>query len=146
MTVPRMALAAAVKARLETLAGVTVYDGEVPSRPPVIPDGTGRVMPYVVIYPSPGRPHDDADLGECNDDLDWTVQVTCAAGHVRDLLDLVDRVHSLLHRWAPVVDGVNVGRLQWPRGYDAGPSRRDEDVDPPRHFLPLLYVLAATAN
>jgi len=151
-TISRLTLSDAVVARLGTLPGVTVYKGEVPDAPPVIeaggfPDAAGRVAPYVVIYGSAGTPNtSQADLGDAADDLDWGVQVTVAAGYEDDCLHTVDRVHTALYRWAPTGLGAGIvaGGLRPPVGFDPGPARIDNDVQPPRFWLPLLYRTTVT--
>ncbi len=143
-TISRHELTVAVFDRLDTLANLTVFKAEVPSKPPVIDDASGRVGPYAVVYPTGGTPNSDVDLGDSNDDLDWGVQVTVAAGYLEDLMYTVDQVDGLLFRWSPTLAGAHVGRLHPPLGFNSGPARRDEDVSPPRFWLPLLYQLTAT--
>lgn len=148
--ISRKALADALRAWLVAgLSGVTVYDGEVDPRPPVIqknghPDQSGRVAPYVVVYPSPGTPSDEADVADTYVDLVWTVQLTLAAGYSADLLNLIDRVDFLVYRWSPTFEGLATGRLRPPPGFDPGPIRRDDARTPPRSWVPLQYVLQVT--
>jgi hypothetical protein len=149
--ISRRLLTNAIFDRLDTLLiGVTIYKGEVPEAPPLIqlpggPDPSGRVAPYIVLYPSPGRPYDEeADLGDSNVDLDWQFQATVAAGYIDDLNETVASADDLLFRWSPVVAGAVVGRLRPPLGFDPGPTRRDKDFTPNRFFVPLLYQLTAT--
>jgi hypothetical protein len=139
-------LTTVVDDRLKTLTGVTVYRGEVPDQPPKLEDGSGRVAPYVVHYPFPGKPGPGGDLAGESDDLEYTTQVSCAAGYVQDCEYLVDRVHQLMFRWTPSVAGVVLGQFVPPPGYDPGPVRVDRTISPPRSSLPLQYRLVATAN
>ncbi|GAB2762076.1 hypothetical protein [Nocardioides pakistanensis] len=152
MPISRLALATATMQRLtDTVGHATGYYGEigqglpgttVPAKPPADPDG--RVHPYYVLYPSPGTPGAEQDLGDSHEDLDWLIQVTAAAGHLHDLVALIDRIDAALYRWRPVVDGAVAGPLKPPPGFDPGPARRDDDTVPPRHYLPLQYRLSAT--
>lgn len=136
----------AVLARLTTLVGVTVYRSEVDTSPPVLPD-SGRVGPYVVVYPFPGKPGQyGQDLGNTGDDLEYTCQLTCAAGFATDCEALVDRVHHLMYVWAPTIAGIVLGTFVPPPGYDPGPVRADTTITPPRFSVPLQYRLTATAN
>lgn len=140
----RGALAAAVKTRLEgQLTGVDVFLGEPLD---VARDRDGYVGKYAAVFPGAGTPTDENDLAEAAIDLDWPVQVTCAAGWVEDVLDVVTAVHAALFRWEPTVTGLVVGRLAPPDGYDPGPVRYDRDVTPHRPFLPLQYVTRITAT
>lgn len=131
--------------RLRTLTAVEVYDAEVPAHPPALAgDDEGRVGPYVVAYPSAGTPTSETDLADSSDDLVYTFQLTCAAGYRADCEYLIDRVRPLMRSWAPVLDGVNFGLVRPPVGYDPGPIRRDQDVTPPRFYVPLQYRTTAT--
>lgn len=152
MPISRLALATATMQRLtDTVGHATGYYGEigqglpgttVPAKPPADPDG--RVHPYYVLYPSPGTPSGDDDLGDTHEDLDWLIQVTAAAGHLHDLVALIDRIDAALYRWRPVVDGIACTGLKPPPGFDPGTARRDTDVTPPRMYLPLQYRTLAT--
>lgn len=128
----------------------TVYDAEVPDHPPLMQlatgasDPSGRVAPYVVVYPWAGRPTGEADLADCYVDLVYGIQLTCAAGFRADLDHLVDTIHGGFFRWAPVITGVHVGGFRPPEGFDPGPHRRDDTVSPPRFWTPLQYQLTAT--
>lgn len=137
----------AVLARLQTLTGVTVYDAEVPTDPPLITHADGtvdaaqRVAPYVVLFPLPGAPSADGDLADTDLDLVITWQIDAAAGYRRDLEHLIDRVDALLRRWAPAVDGCTVSGLRHPIGFAAGAIRPATAAtpQPPRFWLPLQY-------
>lgn len=150
--VPRKKLGDLVEARAKTLAGVTVYRGEVPGKPPVIQtggaaDSSGRVAPYVVLYTGAGTPSDELDVADAAVDLVWSWQVTCVAGYEADCGRLVDRVDELFYRWTPdrgAIDGLNFGRTKPPLGFDPGFIRRDEAVTPNRFWLPLQYLLPVT--
>ncbi|WP_154402727.1 hypothetical protein [Nocardioides speluncae] len=151
MPISREELYAAAVDRVTLLPGITVYQGEVPAQPPVTldsggePDPAGRVAPYAVLYGSAGAPTaGGASLNDCGDHLDWTLPVTVAAGYQRDLLDAIDLVHNQLYRWHPTgLTGFVTDGFRPVPGFNPS-TRRDDDVDPPRHFLPLLYRLIAT--
>lgn len=138
-------ITSAIEARLDTLTGVAVYRSEVDSTPPLLPN-SDRVAPYVVLYPFPGKPGPGGDLAGASDDLEFTCQVSCAAGYSRDCEQLVDRTYALLYRWTPTVAGIVLGQLIPPPGYDPGPVRTDRTITPPRFSVPLQYRLIATVN
>jgi hypothetical protein len=153
MPISRRVLLARTFDRLQLLPGtptVTVYKGEVPAEPPPIivngqPDSSGRVAPYAVLYVLGGSPNVEPDLADSNDDLATGIQVTVAAGYEEDALHAVDRVHAHLFRWIPDLGpDVMSDRLRPPTGFDPGPVRRDDQVRPPRFYLPLLYTLTPT--
>lgn len=134
---------------------VTVYRGEIPAADDVPlltdpitdhPDPAGRIAPYVVAFGGVGTPLVEPDVAETVDELDWTLHLLCAAAFVDDCLDLVDRVHARLFRAELVHAGVVVGRLVPPPGYDPGPPRRIDTVQPVRFESPLQYRLTATAS
>lgn len=155
-TIRRKVLADLAEAHLKTLTGVAVYRGEITAstdtvhHPPVLtapggaPDPSGRVAPYAVLYTGAGTRGLDHDVADAHDDLDWSFQVTCAAGYETDCGYLIDRVDGLFYRWAPTVPGLAFGRAKPPLGYDPGPIRRDETVTPVRFWVPLQYRLPAT--
>lgn len=134
-----------VEVELRTLSGVAFYRAEVVDNPPSLPD-SDRVGPYVVLYPFPGHPGPGGDLADASQDLDYTCQITCAAGFATDCEALVDKVHDLMFGWAPTMANVNMGVFTPPPGYDPGPVRIDRTIAPPRFSVPLQYRLTATAN
>lgn len=150
--ISRRLLATATMQHLaDTVTNATGYYGEVgqglpgvtvPAEPPA--DGDGRVKAYYVLYPSPGTPSFDQDLGDTHEDLDWLIQVTAVAGYTTDLAALVDRLHGALYRWAPVVAGVQCSGLNPPLGFNPGPFQRDRDYSPNRLWVPLQYRTLAT--
>lgn len=136
---PRLSLHDQTLTLLRTLGGVSVYDGEVGSRPPVIPDRTGRVRPYVVLYAGTGRRSGDDDLADVVSDAEPTFQTTAVAGYPPDLLYLFDRLVPLLERWAPDLASAVCSSPRLVT--DPGSVRRDDDTTPPRFYLPLLWRL-----
>lgn len=125
-------LHAAVWAILDALPTVNAFDGDVPSAPPA--DGTGRVLPYAVLWPGPGGDPADASL-RGGGALTWDAQVTVAAGDIRWLLQAVDVVRAALaDAWtapgaSPLRDVTPASRT----------VMRDTDVTPLRYFVPLLF-------
>lgn len=159
MVVARKTLGDLVIARLEGIAGLNVYRGEIRwwddeniehREPPVIstpagPDPSGRVAPYVVHYGGAGDPELGATLAGPAPNLLWSFQTTVAAGYEPDCAKTVDQVVAQLHGWRPVHEGVSFGLVHPPIGFDPGPIRRDDQKTPPRFWLPLLWQLGATS-
>lgn len=143
-TVPYAQLVAAVRTRLATVTNATGYDLEAVDVP-LQPNSGGRAAPYWVLTPGLGSPGSELDLGDTTVDVDWLIQVTCAAGNTDDLTLLVDRVHVALFRWAPTVSGLVCGPFKPPPGYRPE-VQTDRSVTPHRPFVPLQYVAPITAN
>lgn len=131
MTAPDV-LHAAMLARLQTMAHVTVYDADVPSKPPA--DSQGRVYPYAVLWPSPGgAPSEGSVAGPAG--LEWVAQVTVAAGTPTWCLQAASKVRAVLAGHVLVAgDGPLVEDTP-----PTMPLTRDEDVTPPRWYVPLLW-------
>lgn len=129
----------AVLMKLRSLTpALEVYDGDVPSTPPA--DG-GGVLPYAVLWVSPGRPI-DGFLG-VEQSRDWTFQVTCAGGNATRALGAVDRVIGALHGQRLLLAPPRLsGRVHLDA--DPGPMRLDRDVTPPRAYVPLLFRVHLT--
>lgn len=137
----------AVIVRAQTLANVTVYRVEVNTEPPKIPnDPEGRVARYITIQPLLRGLGPNPDLGDTAVDLTYGFQATCVAGYAADCEYLVDQVDALLYRWIPAVAGLVFGAFRPPAGYQPGPVRQDNDVRPPRFWVPLQYQIVATAS
>jgi hypothetical protein len=142
----RKVLGDQLQQRLDQLPGaptVTVYRGEVPTSPPVLPD-SDRIAPYVVLFDGTGPVNLEPDLAGVNEDLRWTPQITVAAAFSPDCAQLVDRVFAWVHRWSPVIENVAAGGLVPPPGFDPGGPRADRQVSPPRFFVPLQWQLDLT--
>lgn len=140
----RFALTQAIKARLETLTGLSVFIGEIPSDADLakLAKGGGRIAPYAVIHPSAGRP--DVTPGfEANRVTDalWSGQIDFTTGYDLDLLDLLDQAVPLLHLWRATVPGVDCGPIRPPVGYEPGPFRRNTAARPTRVWTPLLWQI-----
>lgn len=133
----------AIETRLTTgLPTVHGYLGEAGDVPRI--DSVGHVQRYWVLHPTPGTPVTDQDLAGISVDIDWTFQLTLAAGFNRDVIGLLDDLKPLFHRWAPTVAGYVCSWLEPPLGFDPGPPRLDRDVKPYRPFLPLQYRTTIT--
>lgn len=123
---------------------VWVYRGEVPSDHQLLPDESGRIAPYVVLFDGVGSPDIEPDLGGQNVDLRWSCQMIVGAGFQVDCSATVDRIYDLAFRWSPAVPGLAAGRMAPPPGYDPGPLRRNDSVSPPRWWTPLQWRLDVT--
>lgn len=123
------------------LAGVTIYDGDVPARVPLLDDPSHRVAPYVVLRSSIGNGFDsERGLNDVNVDSQPLYTATCVAGWRADCEQLAATVHGLLFRWAPTLTGHGFGLMRPPAGYQP-PILPDRDVSPPRFYVPLQYRL-----
>lgn len=132
-----------VRARLSALTPVCdIFEDEADS-PTRSADGI-HVDPYIVFTTSMGTPSPEVDLADTAIDLDWWLQVTCAASFKPDILDLVTDVDALLHRWTPTIPGAVCGPLKTPPGYDPGPVIIDRTVRPYRLWTPLQYRTTLT--
>jgi hypothetical protein len=133
-----------VWAKLDAIVGVNVYDGEVvdangeATNPPY--DTDGRVHAYAILYMAPGNRY-AGSLNGAQTSLDGSFQVTCAGGDQTRALWCVDKVRTALIGTSVTVDGVT--RYIRAREEDPGPLRRDDDVQPSRHYLPLEFILHA---
>lgn len=143
--VQRRLITDAVLARLSGQSW-KLYDGEVPSNVPLIGGTGGRIQSYVVAYPFGGRPGPDAELSDTAADLEYTIQLDCAAAYREDTEYLVDQVNLLMYRWTPTVSGLVFGSFRPPLGYDPGPVRRNGQAKPPRFWVPLQYRINVTAT
>jgi hypothetical protein len=123
-------------------SGVFVYRGEVkdtagnPASPPNDPDS--RTHAHAIFYPSPGRvPFERLGGGMLN--VNWGFQVTCVGGDENRCMWAVDKVRAALLCKRITLDGAQSGQVY--EDADAGPVRRDDSVQPPRYFVPLLFGL-----
>ena len=117
---------------LDGIANVNAFDGEV-TNPPLDPDG--RVHAYAVYYPNPGHAH-SLRAGRTAHTLNWGCQVTCVGGDRTRALWCIQKVRTALTGARLVIDGrrsilTEIG--------NPGPLRRDDDVSPPRLYLPLEF-------
>jgi hypothetical protein len=129
-----VALHAGVLEALNAVPHITGYDGNVPANPPA--DTDGYVLPYWVLWPSPGIHPAEALSPGCatGPELDWLLQVTCVGGDSIRCLQAVTLVRGALTGLTPAT---GAGYLrQEPVNT---PMQIDRDVTPPRHFLPLFF-------
>lgn len=125
-----------VWALLDAIIGINAYDGEVPATPPL--DEDGRVHAYAVLYVSAGRPT-ALMLAGGETSLFTGFQVTCVGGDPTRALWCLDKVRGALLGAQVTVDE----RLHSiaASDIDPGPVRRDDDVTPPRHYVPDRFDL-----
>lgn len=162
ITISRRTLGDLLDARLKARLGagddgplVLVYRGEIVAgdqadQPqPIVtdsaPDPSGRVGPYVVHYTGVGSPGIEVDLAEGGDDLLWSPLLHVSGPYDGDAAQTYDRVHAALYRWQPVLAGFAFGLMKPPPGYDPGPLRRDDKIQPPRFWTPMQMQVAVTA-
>lgn len=132
MTEPEV-LHAAVVTALQSIGStrLTVFDADVPTKPSALPDG--RVLPYAVVWPSAGGAPLESPIAGATG-LDWSCQVTVAAGDVGWCLGAIGLVRGALSG-AVLAEGVTLTD-ETPRSLIV---RRDPDVTPSRWFLPLQF-------
>lgn len=131
MTVSALAIHDVVWPLLHAVTGVNTYDGAVPKTPPLDPDGT--VHAYAVLYMSPGRPA-GLMLDATASSLFAGFQITCVGGDPTRTLWCVDKIRAALLDVEVTLDGrkhtITASEL------NPGTLRRDDDVTPPRHYVP----------
>ena len=81
-----------------------IMGATVPTDPPLKADGR-TVAPYLIFTPGAGGGDPDPSLS-CGAGGGATIRVTAVAGDPDDLLALVDRIHTAISYWRPVVDGL----------------------------------------
>jgi hypothetical protein len=133
----------AVVARANTLTNLVVFRGEVDRQLPTLTN-SDRVNRYAVIHPFGRTGGPDPNLGDATGDLTYGFQINCVAGFEADCEFLVDQVDALFNRWIPTVVGLVFGAFRPPPGYQPGAIRPNDNVKPPRFWLPLQYQIVAT--
>lgn len=128
---------------IDAVTGVNTYDGEFVdangNTVQVPRDADGRVHPYAVYYPSPGWAHALLACGG-TDSLDWTFQVTCAAGTRTQALWCVSKIRGALSGKRLTIRDQG---LLIHEELNPGSVRRDDKLDPPRFYVPLLFAVNA---
>lgn len=116
----------------------TVHDGEAPTDP--LTDASGRVGPYVVVWPSPGWEDPAAHTLDHTPSgaIAWTVQVTCAGGTPTRCLQAVHATRTALAGQI-----LTTGASPMVEEPGTPPLTRDDDVRPARWFAPLLFTTQA---
>lgn len=133
-----VAHATAVLALLNAVPGLTVYDGEVPTTPPV--DSDGRVHPYAVLYAGTAT-NTRSTLNGASTVFQWPFQVTVVGGDRQRCSWAAGKVTGALVDQRITVTGFTTGLI----GHDPGPDLRRDDVEmPPRHYQPLLFSVTST--
>lgn len=117
---------------------VTVYDGDVPSRPD---------QAYVVLYPDPGW-RERSSLAVVSDHLTLSFQVTCVGTTAVQTRQVCDQVCGALIDRAPVV----TGRQCTPISQDQGmpdiardSQTRDPAIGRPRFWLTPRFRFTSTS-
>lgn len=137
------ALADPVWDLIDSVSGVNTFDGEFVDengntvKPPA--DADGRVHAYAVYYPGPGWAHALLACGG-TDSLDWSFRVTCAGGDRTRTLWCVQQIRAAVSGTTIEVGGqlLTIRELGNP-----GSVRRDDNVSPPRHYVPLEFAVNA---
>lgn len=128
---------------LDGIGNVNTFDGafvDANGIPVAVPaDADGRVHAYAVYYPGAGWAHALLACGG-TDSLDWTFQVTCAAGDRTRALWCVQQVRDALTGTTVAVGGQD---LQIREEGNPGSLRRDDSVAPSRLYLPLTFAINA---
>lgn len=97
----------------------------------------GASPPYWALYPDPGTP--EGTLGDRHRDLLMEFQVTVVGSGAEQVLDVAGRVRTVLLTQLPTVAGRVVQPLwETPTGERV---RRDNDVNPPVWYLPLIFQM-----
>ncbi len=122
---------------LDAIPHVTVYDGDVPDKPPA--DSAGRVLPYLVVWASLGRHLSDSEnlAATATTALSADLTVTCAGGTPARVLQIAHLARSALLGVALTGCGP-ASELTTPR-----PVQIDRDVTPPRFYTVLMFRLTA---
>lgn len=126
-----------VKSALTALPGVTVFDGQVPTK---VPEVGGYILPYVAVYAGAGTHLEDEtdytqkiDMGA----LDWRFQTTCVGASMLIAMQVAHDVRQALCN-LPVGAG-------WVKPDDSAITAQspipDNGVSPARYFLPLSWRL-----
>lgn len=141
-----VAASVAVLAALNTITGVTIYEGDPPSDPPREDPGdvSSPVLHYACLYMGGGQPRADRHAHRATN-LDLGFTVTAVSGTPRGALWTVDKVRAALNGLR-LIAGLEHGRLR----EITEPSqrvRKDTDVpDDLRWYLPMQYRFATTTQ
>lgn len=136
-------LAIATKARLDGATGLAVYETTVTGQPPR--DQGNKIRAYAVFHPGGGdstRNSLDAVPGP----LLWSFSVLCVGGDHDYLLGAIDAVRGRLEGFVLTVANTSCGPIQPPPGFQPPPAKPDNDENPSRLWIPLMFqVLAVPA-
>lgn len=152
-------LARAVGARLAGVESATGYYAQIGRPLPTVewpkddPQRLGplqksttdqRVRPYFLYTPAVQGPGPDPTVSGCDTGTVLRFTITAVGGEIDDLIAVVDRIESRLHRWTPVVSGHICGHVTHPLGYQPSTVITDRDVTPHRLFTAIPFEVAAT--
>lgn len=129
----------AVLALLQAVAGLNVYDAEVPKTPPL--DTDARVHPYAVLYAGTAT-NARSNLAASSTSYQWPFQVTVVGGDRQRCSWAAWKVTGALVDQRLTVAGFTTGRII----HEPGPGILRDDVEtPPRHYQPLQFSLVSTS-
>lgn len=131
-------LQAAVKAQLEAaVPTIDVHEGQVPDNPAA--DGSGKVLPYAVIWGSAGWVPAEARSVTADADgaLTWPCPITVAAGDPIWCLRAAHAVRTAL-------DGFRIDGDVLYEQPGTPPMTRDKDPVPPRWYVPFTFRIGPT--
>lgn len=132
-TLPTVApVSAAVLALLDAIPNLNVFDAELPSNPPLDPDG--RVHPYAVLFPGAGKGFGDR-LNDVPTELSWTCRVLFVGGDTDRALWALDKIRAALTGKRPT------GGARLKEVLDQVDTRVELDLLPPRTSGAILYRL-----
>lgn len=128
----------ATLARLRAIPqlGGRIFDEEV-KKPAA--DAQGAVLPYVILWPTPGTYPDDARSAAkaWGSELDWTASVIAAGGSTQRALLAAAWVRTALAGWHAVPPPAGpLVETQFTRPL---PVQKEPDVSPARYFLPMQF-------
>lgn len=111
------------------------------TQPPANEDGS--VENYAVLYSGPGQRF-GSRLGSARDSYLGTFQVTCVGADDEACLWTVDRITDRLSgKQIATLEGGRMRRIVEDLSNQARTVLVDENVDPPRHYVPLLFRISA---
>lgn len=126
----------AVEAALQTVPGITVYDGYVPD---VLPETDGYIDPYVVVWSGSGaNPDEVASCGRQDTaTLIWDFQTTVVGAAPSTCRLVAQAVEALLTNFR-----AGTGRVRRnPDGFNQQYPILDTQTSPARFMLPLQWRL-----
>lgn len=131
-----VACAAAVRAALAAIEGITEYDGYVPVK---VPETGGYIDPYVVLWAGTGDGPDElpADGRQASDTLIWDFQTTAVGANPAICRDVDKAIAAVLTNLA-----VGTGRVRRnPDGFNQQAPILDTQTTPSRFMLPRQWRL-----
>lgn len=132
------ALVALISSANAPSARVDVFDGE-EAASAVSMDSDGKAHPYAVVYAGPGLADrtQEALCGSPGQRV-WSFQVTAAGGDLPRCRRAAYRVLLALEGSRINTAGITTGPVR--QAADPGSPQKDATVNPPRHYLPLLFT------